>query len=112
MFSHCEPIVLFSAKGSSSNICLLCLFAAPCDNDSLPLLKQSISSQVMYFREHIDSLYLKKIFRKDAIKQHSNSVQKVKESTATVVPTKDEKSAQKQSPKRSFAGKEGNFLLH
>jgi len=94
------------AKGSSSNICLLCLFASPCDNDSLPLLKQNISSQVMYFREHIDSLYLKKIFRKDAIKQQSNSIHKAKENAATTVPTKDEKLTQKQSPKLNFAGKE------
>ena len=90
----------------------MCLFAAPCDNDSLPLLKQNISSQVMYFREHIDSLYLKKIFRKDAIKQQSSSMHKAKESAATTVPTKDEKLTQKQSPKLNFAGKEGNLVLY
>ena len=90
-------------------MCLLGIFAAPHSIETMPSLKHMISSQILCLREHIDSLYLKKIFKKDTSTSRPPS-QKANGSAVRTVTAKDAKAAQVQSPAKKFAGKEG--ILH
>ena len=99
-------------KGSSSSMCLLSIFAAPISNERMPFLKQTIASQVICAREHIDSLYLKKMFRKEMNTPKRRSTARTPEdkTNGSAVKNSTLKTAtidNVKSPKKSFAGKEG-----
>ena len=91
-------------------MCLLSIFTAPTTDDEtrLAVLGAAMASQVVNMREHMDSLYLKKMVRKDpnVIKKKSTIGQSAKSQNAERKLDNKEASQNHTVPK-NFAGVEG-----
>ena len=105
--------IFIVAKGSSSNMCLLAVFAAPDSSGTAFSLKCTVANQLICLREHIDSLYLKKMFRKEfSTPKHRSTARPGAENSGTSVNRNGKgmngKMRQVQSPANGSARKEGN----
>lgn len=92
---------------------LIAIFAAPNNSGTILSLKHTIAHQIICIREHIDSLYLKKIFRKDtsATKHHSTLLATEEKSNAINSKANMHKSGKSlliPTPTESINWKEGN----
>ncbi|XP_065067082.1 uncharacterized protein LOC135692719 isoform X2 [Rhopilema esculentum] len=110
LFGHWQCCLATDIPTGKDTMCLLSIFTAPTTDDEtrLAVLGAAMASQVVNMREHMDSLYLKKIVRKDStVIQRKSSIEQRAKSPTAEKKLDNKEALQSRTVPKNFAGVEG-----